>query len=52
MASQRDMGCPSNVTRFPAVGQTAHDFKLSRRARCFDCHIRPHGSNVSEDLTQ
>lgn len=39
-------------TRFPAVGQTAHDFKLSRRARCFDCHIRPHGSNVSEDLTQ
>jgi predicted CXXCH cytochrome family protein len=39
-------------TRFPAIGQSAHDFKLSRRARCVDCHIRPHGSNVSEDLTQ
>jgi predicted CXXCH cytochrome family protein len=39
-------------TRFPAVGQIAHNFSLSRRARCFDCHIRPHGSNVSEDLTQ
>ncbi|MBI3694350.1 MAG: hypothetical protein HY238_05870 [Acidobacteria bacterium] len=39
-------------TRFPTVGQSPHDFKLSRRARCMDCHIRPHGSNVSEDLTQ
>jgi DmsE family decaheme c-type cytochrome len=39
-------------TRFPAVGQIAHDFKLSRQGRCLDCHIRPHGSNVSEDLTQ
>jgi len=39
-------------TRFPAIGQIAHDFKLSRRARCLDCHVRPHGSNISEDLTQ
>lgn len=39
-------------TKFPGIGQIAHDSRLSRRARCLDCHIRPHGSNVSEDLTQ
>lgn len=38
--------------QFPKIGQSGHQFRLSRFARCVDCHIRPHGSNVSEDLTQ
>lgn len=38
--------------QLPRIGQADHQFRLSRSARCVDCHIRPHGSNVSEDLTQ
>ncbi len=38
--------------QFPTIGQSAHEFRLGRFARCVDCHIRPHGSNVSQDLTQ
>ncbi len=38
--------------QLPTIGQSRHDFRLGRFARCLDCHIRPHGSNVSEDLTQ
>ncbi len=38
--------------QFPNIGQSNHAFRLGRFSRCLDCHIRPHGSNVSEDLTQ
>lgn len=39
-------------TSFPTIGSIAHGPRLGKRARCIDCHLRPHGSNVSEDLTQ
>lgn len=38
--------------QFPTLGRSNHQSRLSRFARCVDCHIRTHGSNVSEDLTQ
>jgi DmsE family decaheme c-type cytochrome len=38
--------------QLPTLGRSDHQSRLSRFARCLDCHIRPHGSNVSEDLTQ
>lgn len=38
--------------QFPTLGRSGHQSRLGRFARCVDCHIRPHGSNVSEDLTQ
>ena len=40
-------------TQFPSFGNVSpHRFRLDRHARCLDCHIKVHGSNVQEDLTR
>lgn len=33
---------------FPKVGAVNHKSRLKERARCFDCHISVHGSNLSD----
>lgn len=40
-------------TQFPNFGDVSqHRFRLDRHARCLDCHLKVHGSNVQQDLTQ
>lgn len=33
---------------YPVIGRTDHTEFLGRRARCYDCHVEVHGSNVDE----
>ncbi len=33
---------------FPTIGATDHTSFLAQRARCYDCHVQVHGSNIDE----